>query len=46
MIEWETWIYLMIYELLGVLFYLTYGLHHSKLNRLFRKLELNVSAPF
>jgi hypothetical protein len=42
-IERQTWIYFLAYELLGLGFYLTYGLKHSKLNKLFRDLELSRS---
>ena len=38
-IEPETWMYFMAYEALGLIFYVTYGLKHSKLNKLFRDLE-------
>jgi len=34
-IEFNIWIYFLVFEGFGLLFYLTYGLKHSQLNRLY-----------
>jgi basic amino acid/polyamine antiporter, APA family len=35
----NTWIYFIIFEIIGFVFYFSYGIKHSKLNRLIKKLE-------